>query len=160
MFWLAQAWSRINLDSILVDTLQWGVTNQLATMMTTAALPLGQEKAGWRWEQWLDKAGEFYRNIIWLQELRRRDNNTLPKVCHRNLEKETTPRSGGNGHRPDKPLSIWKNRAHKEEQMFYLSQDKMPTLETLQNWKRSMDHWPHQKKPLMGQFTSDHHYIT
>ena len=59
-----QACSGINLDSILVDTLQWGVSNKLAIMMTAAALPLGQEKTGWRWEQWLDKAGEFYRNVV------------------------------------------------------------------------------------------------
>ena len=63
-FRLAQACSRIDLDSILVDTLQQGVSNQLAIMMTAAALPLGQEKTGWRWEQWLDKAGELYRNVI------------------------------------------------------------------------------------------------
>ena len=63
-FRLAQACSGINLDSILVDTLQWGVSNQLAIMMTAAALPLSQEKTGWRWEQWLDKAGEFYRNVV------------------------------------------------------------------------------------------------
>ena len=65
-FRLAQACSRINLDNILVDTLQQEVTNQLAIMLTGAALPLGQEKIGWKWEQWLDKAGEFYRNIICL----------------------------------------------------------------------------------------------
>ena len=33
-------------------------------MMTTATLPDGQEKTGWKWEQWLDKAGEFYRNVV------------------------------------------------------------------------------------------------
>ena len=63
-FRLAQACSGINLDSILVDTLQHGVSNQLTIMMTATALPLGQEKTGWRWEQWLDKAGEFYRNVV------------------------------------------------------------------------------------------------
>ena len=59
-FRLAQAHSRIDLDSILVDALQQGVTNQLAVMMTAAALPEGQDKTSWKWEQWLDKAGEFY----------------------------------------------------------------------------------------------------
>ena len=63
-FRLAQACSRINLDSILVDALQQGVTNQLAIMMATTALPDRQEKTGWKWEQWLNKAGEFYRNVI------------------------------------------------------------------------------------------------
>ena len=29
-------------------------------MMTAAALQEGQDKTGWKWEQWLDKAGEFY----------------------------------------------------------------------------------------------------
>ena len=33
----------------------------------------------WRWEQWLDTAGEFYRNIIQLQEIRRRDDNIIPR---------------------------------------------------------------------------------
>ena len=41
-FRLAQAHSGVDIDSILVDTLQWGVTNQLAIVMTTAALPEGQ----------------------------------------------------------------------------------------------------------------------
>ena len=59
-FKLAQVCSGVDDDSILVDTLQQGVTQQLAVMMTTAALPTGQEKTGWPWEQWLDKAGEFY----------------------------------------------------------------------------------------------------
>ena len=27
-------------------------------MMTAAALPDRQEKTGWKWEQWLDKAGD------------------------------------------------------------------------------------------------------
>ena len=63
-FKLAQAHSRINIDSILVDTLQRGVTNQLAIMMTTTTFPEGQEKTEWKWEQWLDKTGEFYRNMV------------------------------------------------------------------------------------------------
>ena len=63
-FRLAQARSRIDLNSILMDALQQGVTNQLAVMMTTAALPEGQDKTGWKWEQWLDKAREFYQNIV------------------------------------------------------------------------------------------------
>ena len=57
-FKLAQARCGVDDDSILVDALQQGVTQQLAVMMTTAALPDGQ--TSWRWEQWLDKAGEFY----------------------------------------------------------------------------------------------------
>ena len=61
-FKLAQACCGVNNDSILVDALQRGVTQQLAVMMTTAALPDGQ--TSWKWEQWLDKAGEFYRNVI------------------------------------------------------------------------------------------------
>ena len=56
----AQACSGVDDDSILVDALQRGVTQQLAIMMTATALPDGQEKTGWKWEQWLDKAGEFY----------------------------------------------------------------------------------------------------
>ena len=59
-FRLAQACSGVNIDSILVDTLQQGVTNQLTIMMTAAALPDGQEKTRWKWEQWLNKTGEFY----------------------------------------------------------------------------------------------------
>ena len=78
-FRLAQAWSGIDLDSILVDALQWGVSNQLAIMMTTSVLPFGQEKTGWKWEQWLNKAGEFYRNVVRLQEIRRRDDNIIPR---------------------------------------------------------------------------------
>ena len=69
-FRLAQACSGIKADNILVATLQWGVTNQLATMMTSAALPIGQEKNWWKWEKELDKAGEFYQNMVRLRKLR------------------------------------------------------------------------------------------
>ena len=47
-FRLTQAHSRIDPDRILADTLQWGVTNQLAIMMTPATLLQGQEKTGWK----------------------------------------------------------------------------------------------------------------
>ena len=57
-FKLAQACCGVDNDSILVDALQRGVTQQLAVMMTATALPDGQ--TSWKWEQWLDKAGEFY----------------------------------------------------------------------------------------------------
>ena len=57
-FKLAQARCGVDYDSILVDALQRGVTQQLTVMMTAAALPNGE--TGWKWEQWLDKAGEFY----------------------------------------------------------------------------------------------------
>ena len=62
VFKLAQACCGVNDDSILVDALQQGVTQQLTVMMTAAALPDGQ--INWKWEQWLDKAGEFYRNVV------------------------------------------------------------------------------------------------
>ena len=61
-FKLAQARCGVDDDSILVDALQRGVTQQLAVMMTAATLPDGQ--TAWKWEQWLDKAGEFYRNVV------------------------------------------------------------------------------------------------
>ena len=61
-FKLAQARCGVDDDSILVDALQQGVTQQFAVMMTAAALPNGQ--TSWKWEQWLDKAGEFYRNVV------------------------------------------------------------------------------------------------
>ena len=80
IFKLAQAHCGVDLDSILIDALQQGVTNQLAVMMTAATLPQRQEKTGWKWEQWLDKAGEFYRNIICLKGLRTGGKGTLPVV--------------------------------------------------------------------------------
>ena len=63
-FKLAQAHSEIYDDHLLIDALQRGVSYDLAVMMTGAAKPRGQEETGWRWEQWLEKAGEFYRNNI------------------------------------------------------------------------------------------------
>ena len=57
-FKLAQARCGVDNNGILVDALQRGVTQQLAVMMTAAALPDGQ--TSWKWEQWLDKAGEFF----------------------------------------------------------------------------------------------------
>ena len=68
-FKLAQACCGVDDDSILVDALQRGVTQQLTVMMTAATLPDGQENTGWRWEQWLDKAGEFYQNVVRLRKL-------------------------------------------------------------------------------------------
>ena len=68
-FKLAQVCSRVDDDSILIDTLQRGVTNQLAVMMTTTTHPDRQEKTSWKWEQWLNKAGEFYQNMVWLRKL-------------------------------------------------------------------------------------------
>ena len=61
-FKLAQACCGVDDGSILIDTLQQGVTQQLAVMMTAAALP--DRQTSWKWEQWLDKAGEFYRNVV------------------------------------------------------------------------------------------------
>ena len=77
-FKLAQACCGVNDDSILVDTLQLGVTQQLTIMMTAATLPEGQEKTGWKWEQWLDKAGEFYQNMVQLRKLRGGGNSYIP----------------------------------------------------------------------------------
>ena len=75
-FKLAQACCGVDDDSILVDALQRGVTQQLAVMMTAAAFPDGQ--TNWRWEQWLDKAGEFYRNMVQLRKLRGGGNSYIP----------------------------------------------------------------------------------
>ena len=63
-FKLTQAQSEVLDNHLLIDTLQRGVSYPLAVMMTRAALPRGQEETRWRWEQWLNKAGEFYRNNI------------------------------------------------------------------------------------------------
>ena len=77
-FRLAQAHSRIDLDSILVDALQQGVTNQLAIMITATALLEGQDKTGWKWEQWLNRVGEFYQNVIQLRKLWSGGNSYIP----------------------------------------------------------------------------------
>ena len=78
-FKLAQARCRVDDDSILVDALQRGVTQQLAVMMTAAALP--DRQTSWKWEQWLDKAGEFYRNVVQLRKLRGGGNSYIPPAC-------------------------------------------------------------------------------
>ena len=75
-FKLAQARCGVDDDSILVDALQRGVTQQLAVMMTAATLPDGQ--TSWKWEQWLNKAGEFYRNVVRLRKLRGGGNSYIP----------------------------------------------------------------------------------
>ena len=48
-FKLAQACCGVDDGSILVDALQQGVTQQLAVMMTAAALP--DRQTSWKWEQ-------------------------------------------------------------------------------------------------------------
>ena len=75
---LAQACCRVDDNSILVDALQRGVSQQLAVMMTAATLPEGQEKTGWKWEQWLDKGGEFYQNVVQLRKLHRGGDSYIP----------------------------------------------------------------------------------
>ena len=75
-FRLVQGWCRVDNDSILVDALQQGVSNQLTVMMTAAAPPDDQKV--WKWEQWLNKAGEFYQNVIRLQNLQSRKNTSIP----------------------------------------------------------------------------------
>ena len=47
-------------------------------MMTATALPEGQEKTGWKWEQWLNKVGEFYQNVVQLRKLRSGGNSYIP----------------------------------------------------------------------------------
>ena len=92
-FKLAQARCGVDDNSILVDALQQGVTHQLAVMMTAAALPDGQ--TSWKWEQWLDKAGEFYQNVVRLRTLRGGGNSYIPPA-HR------TPRPDPNAMDVDK----------------------------------------------------------
>ena len=69
-FKLAQGQSGLDNDQLLVDTLQRGVSYQLAVMMTGVPLTNEQRDNGWKWEQWLDQAGRFYRNVVQLHNLR------------------------------------------------------------------------------------------
>ena len=75
-FKLAQVCCGVGNDSILVDALQRGVTQQLAVMMTVTALP--DRQTSWRWEQWLDKAGEFYQNMVQLRKLQGGGSSYIP----------------------------------------------------------------------------------
>ena len=77
VFKLAQAHCGVDDNSILVDALQRGVTQQLAVMITATTLPDRQEKTSWKWEQWLDKAGEFYHNVVQLRKLRGGGNSYI-----------------------------------------------------------------------------------
>ena len=71
-FKLAQGQSRLNDDRLLVNALQRGVSYQLAVMMTGVLRTDEQRDNGWKWEQWLDQAGRFYRNVVQLHNLRGR----------------------------------------------------------------------------------------
>ena len=71
-FKLAQGQSRLDDDRLLVDALQRGVNYQLAVMMTGVPLTDKQRDNGWKWEQWLDQAGRFYRNVVQLHNLQGR----------------------------------------------------------------------------------------
>ena len=93
-FKLAQARSRVHNNCLLVDALQRGVNYQLAVMMTGAALPSGQQEIGWRWEQWLKKAGEFHRNIIRLRKIqggRSHEPNFIPSAMPLLVEEPEDP---------------------------------------------------------------------
>ena len=68
-FRLTQGQSGLNDDQLLVDALQRGVSYQLAVMMTGVPLTDKQRENGWKWEQWLDQAGRFYRNVVQLHNL-------------------------------------------------------------------------------------------
>ena len=69
-FKLAQGQSGLDDHRFLVDALQRGVSYQLAVMMTGVPLTDKQRDNGWKWEQWLDQAGRFYRNVVQLHNLR------------------------------------------------------------------------------------------
>ena len=69
-FKLAQGQSGLDNDRLLVDALQRGVSYQLAVMMTGVPLTNEQRDNGWKWEQWLNQAGQFYRNMVQLHNLR------------------------------------------------------------------------------------------
>ena len=45
-------------------------------MMTAAALP--DRQTSWKWEQWLDKAREFYRNVVQLRKLQGGGDSYIP----------------------------------------------------------------------------------
>ena len=69
-FKLTQGQSGLDNDQLLVNALQRGVSYQLAVMMTGVLLSDKQRENGWKWEQWLDQAGQFYRNVVQLHNLR------------------------------------------------------------------------------------------
>ena len=46
--------------------------------MPATTLLEGLEKMGWKWEQWLNKAGEFHQNVIQLRKLRGGGNSFIP----------------------------------------------------------------------------------
>ena len=71
-FKLAQGHSRLDNDGLLVDTLKRGVSYQLAVMMTRVPLNEEQRENRWKWEEWLDQAGQFYRNVVQLHNLQGR----------------------------------------------------------------------------------------
>ena len=69
VFRLAQGQSGLNDNALLVDALQRGVSYQLAVMMTRVPLSDEQRENGWKWEEWIDQAGQFYRNVVQLHNL-------------------------------------------------------------------------------------------
>ena len=61
-------------------------------MMTTVALSMGQEKTRWKWEQWHDKAREFYQNVVWLKRLWGGDSyiqQAQPRMAHHHADPNT-----------------------------------------------------------------------
>ena len=114
-FQLAQAHSRIDLESILVDVLQQGVTNQLAVIMTSATLP--DRQTSWRWEQWLDKAREFYRNMVWLRNLKQGNSYVAP------------------GEPPQKWVSSWKKKTNLDPDTMDINQVDLPPYEKRRHMK-------------------------
>ena len=101
-FRLAQVCSGIKANNILVDAIQWGVTNQLATMVTATALPMGQEKTGWKWEQQLNKGGEFYWNMVRPRKLRGGGDSYIQQA---QPTRNTCPWDPFDGHWQNKPLT-------------------------------------------------------
>ena len=49
-----------------------------STMAGGACATDGQEKTGWKWEQWLNKVGEFYHNMVQLRKLQGGGNSYIP----------------------------------------------------------------------------------
>ena len=168
-FRLAQAHCRVDLNSILVDTLQQGVTNQLAIMMTTAALPKGQEKTGCKWEQWLDKAGEFYWNVVWLKKLQSGGDSAIPAAQQTktyqstrdpyamDMDKINLSPSGRVEHRRNHKCFIChKEGCHLNRHKGYPRRKERPKMPTNSSWRKVAKTKEVKEEPQIHAFMKKH----
>ena len=138
-------------------------------MMTAPALPEGQEKTGWKWEQWLNTAGEFYRNVVRLRKLHGGGNsyilsaqrNTHPDPNAMDVDKiNLSPRERAEHMRNRKCFICHKEGCHLSKHWEYpgkRGQGRTPPQGECSSWRKNTESTREVKTdPLVADYMRQH----